>query len=252
MSGKQGSAGSDPRVVARQHITPLLKMLRGYGPADPAAATPAAANPVAAAESASPIVADAAGAYLRLLPAPRRQPGSQPGANPAHADLTQAAPAPPRRRTGNTPTVGEALLRQPSDALGRLMTQASQLAQSNRVFQAYLPPHLRDHTILLQMDQEAWSVQTESASWATRLRYALHDIRLTLGQQVGFPLPKPHIRVVPIARPAQSRRLRLTLTRQNAQLLEVAACTVPDVRLSSALRRLAQHAGPVGKPTGGA
>ncbi len=244
MSEKPDLVASDPRVVARQHTGPLLKMLRGYGPVDPSTATPVAVSPVVTAKSASPAVADTAGVYLRLMAAPDRPPLPPPVTDP-----TPTAPVPPRQCSGNIPTIGEALLRQSGGALGRLMTQASRLAQSNRVFQAYLPPHLRDHTILLQMDQEAWAVQTESASWATRLRYALHDIRLTLGRQLGFPLPKPHIRVVPVARPVQPpQRLRLTLSPQNAQTLEAAARMVPDVRLSTALRRLAKHAGSIGRP----
>jgi hypothetical protein len=246
MSEKPDLATSDPRAIARQHTAPLLKMLRGYGPVDPSTATPVAVSPVVMAKSASSAVADTAGVYLRLMPASNRQPSASPA-----ADSTPAAPVPPRQRGSSAPTVGETLFSQ-RGALGRLMTQASQLAQSNRLFQAYLPPHLRDHTILLRMDPEAWAVQTESSSWATRLRYALHDIQLTLGQQLGFPLPKPHIRVVPVARPVQPQRLRLTLTEQNAQLLEVAARNIPDVRLSNALRRLAEHTGSVRKPVDGA
>lgn len=251
MSEEHDQPASDPRVIARQHTTLLLKMLRGYGPVDHSAPTPtlAAVKPVVADPSASPAVADTAGVYLRLMAAPRRQPESPPDVDPTHVD---PAPIPPRPCGGTLPMTAETLLRRSGGALERLMTQADQLAESNRVFQAYLPPHLRDHTILLRMDEETWSVQTESASWATRLRYALHDIRLTLGQQVGFPLPKPHIRVVPVARPIPPQRPRLTLSRQNAQLLEAAARTASDARLSAALRRLAEHAGPVSKPDGGA
>ncbi|MFZ4789543.1 MAG: DciA family protein [Candidatus Competibacteraceae bacterium] len=242
MSGEHDLTTSDPRVIARRHTTQLLKMLRGYGPKDESAATAVDVDPVAAAESAFPVVAEAAGAYLRLMAAPNRQPFSPP-----IADTTEAAPAPPQRRTGSVLTVGETLPRQ-QGALGRLMTQTCRLAESNRIFQAYLLPHLRDHTMLLRMDQEAWTVQTDSASWATRLRYALHDIRLTLGQEIGFPLPKPQIRVVPAACPVQPQRPRLTLTEQNTQFLEAAAHNTPDVRLSIALRRLAEHVGSARKP----
>ena len=54
-------------------------------------------------------------------------------------------------------------------------------------------------------------------------------------------LPKPRIRVAPVAAPLQSRRPRLTLTPRNAELLEAAARTLTDQRLGTALRRLAAH-----------
>ncbi|MEZ5576819.1 MAG: DciA family protein [Candidatus Competibacteraceae bacterium] len=138
--------------------------------------------------------------------------------------------------------MGEAL-RRPQGTLGRLMARADRLNRLNRIFRAYLPPHLHDHVVLVRLDQDDWTVHADSSSWATRLRYALHNIRETLGQQLGIPLPKPRVRVVPPDFPPRPRRPRLTLTQRNAKLLEVTARNVPDPRLSAALRRLAQHAG---------
>ena len=244
MNGEQGTTQSDPsdaRSVARQHTAQLLNMLRGYGPAVKSTA-PITVDPVAAIESSPAKVADAAVAYRRCATAPHLQPATPSGVNPV-----QTAPARLLRPGGATPTVGETLRRQ-QGVLGRLMAQAARLAQSSRIFQAYLPLHLHPHTILLRLDQDAWTVQTESSGWASRLRYALHDIRPALGQQLGFPLPKPRIQVAPGARPVQTHRPRLTLTPQNAQLLEVAARNVPDARLSAALQRLAEHAGPAQNP----
>lgn len=244
MKGEQGTAESDPsdaRTVARQHTAQLLNMLRGYGPTVESTA-PTTADPVAAVESSPPKVADAAGAYRRCPKAPNFRPAAPPG-----ADSIPTAPARLRRQGDAMLTVGEALRRQ-QGVLGRLMAQAAHLAQSSRIFQAYLPLHLHAHTILLRLDQDAWTVQTESSGWASRLRYALHDIRPALGQQLGFPLPKPRIQVAPGARPVQTHRPRLTLTPQNAQLLEIAARNMPDARLSAALQRLAEHVGPAHNP----
>jgi hypothetical protein len=124
------------------------------------------------------------------------------------------------------------------------MAQAGQLNRLSRIFRAYLPPHLHDHAVLVRLDAEGWEVQTDSASWATRLRYALPTIRQGLGQQLGIALPKPRVRVVPAEAPVQTQRPRLTLTRRNAEVLETAARTLTDPRLGAALRRLAAHGRP--------
>lgn len=243
MNGEQGTTEADEpdaRTIARRHIAPLLKKLRGYGPAA-ASAAPTTVQPVVVVEPDPPSVADAAGVYRRIPEAPDQQPAA-----PFRMDSGLTAPVRKHRPGSATPTVGEVLHRQ-SGILGQLIAQAAKRVYISRVFQAYLPPHLHGHTVLLRLDQDAWTVQTESASWATRLRYALHETRQVLGDELGFPLPKPRILVKPVAAPVSSRRPRLTLTAQNAQLLEIAARNVSDTRLSAALQRLAAHASPAAR-----
>jgi hypothetical protein len=227
-------ADADARATARRHTAQLLKMLRGYGPTaepEPAPEPPPATPPPVA-------VAEATPAYVRLLDAVPTPPPPL-SVSPSPPSL----PPRPLGGPGSIPTVGE-VLRHPTGVLGQLMARAGRLARLSQIFRAYLPPHLRDHAVLVRLDAEGWEVQTDSASWATRLRYALPTIRQALGQQVGLTLPKPRIRVVPAAVPAQTRRPRLTLTRRNAEVLEAAARTLTDPRLGAALRRLAAHGRP--------
>lgn len=236
-------AEPDPRVSARRHTAQLLKMLRGYDPtAEPAPS--AGSGTVAATETRPAAVAETTTAYARLVEvAPnRRLPPSA-----IAADIQP--PMSPRQHVGqgSIASVGEALRRQPG-TLGELMARADRLVRLGRIFRAYLPPHLHDHAVLIQLDQEGWIVHTDSSSWATRLRYTLHSIRQALGQQLGIPLPKPRIQVVPAALPSPSRRPRLTLTARNAGLLEAAARNLSDARLSAALQRLAAHVGPAREP----
>ena len=247
---------SNRRASARRHTAHLLNLLRGHGSepgAEPAdLARPAATAGCAPAEAVRPeppapslgVPANIAEATLPYAPLPPRQapPPDRPAPR-APPSLPSIREAPPRQRTGSIPTVAESL-RRPQGTLGRLMARADRLTRLNHVFRAYLPPHLHDHVVLVRLDQDDWTVHADSSSWATRLRYALHNIRETLGQQLGISLPKPRVRVVPPAFPPHPRRPRLTLTRRNAKLLEVTARNVPDSRLSAALRRLAQHAGP--------
>ena len=226
-------ADADARATARRHTARLLKMLRGYGPTaepEPALEPPPAPPPVA--------VAEATPAYLRLLDA-----APTPPLLPVAPAPPSLPPPPPLGGPGSIPTVGE-VLRHPPGVLGQLMARAGRLAQLSQIFHAYLPPHLHDHAVLVRLDAEGWEVQTDSASWATRLRYALPTIRQALGQQLGIALPKPRIRVVPAEAPVQTRRPRLTLTQRNAEVLETAARTLTDPRLGAALRRLAAHGRP--------
>lgn len=231
------------RASARRHTTQLLKMLRGYGPiADPAPST----EPETTTSDRSTItVAEAATVYAKRLESVSNDQAS-PDAVPAGLE----PPIPPRERIGPSPvaTVGETLSRQQGTTLGELMARADRLVRLSRIFRAYLPPHLHDHAVLIQMDEDRWIVHADASGWATRLRYALHNIRETLGQQLGISLPKPHIRVVPAALPPPSRP-PLTLTKRNAKLLEVAARNLSDARLSAALRRLATYAGPTREST---
>ncbi|HRX62385.1 MAG TPA: DUF721 domain-containing protein [Candidatus Competibacter sp.] len=228
----------DARASARRHTAQLLKMLRGHGPTADAASTiqPVAGTP----DPPAVAVADTPVAYSR-----RSEPGPTPRAVPDPVTAGTRATIPPDQpaKRGSIPAIGEVLYRQ-RGVLGELVTQAEKRVRLSRIFHAYLPPHLRDHAELIRLDEEKWTVHTDSSSWATRLRYALHNIRDTLGQQLGFPLPKPHIRVVPPTLPLPVARPPLRLTPKSAKLLEIAARNLSDERLSAALRRLAAHADP--------
>lgn len=216
------------RMTARQHTAQLLKMLRGAGSG---AAPPVAANGMPATQ-----LAEAPSSY-----AVARQRATEPRAAAGAAKRSAPASPPPPRPI---PAIGDGL-RQQDGVLGMLMARADRLAQLTRILHAYLPAHLRDHAVLLRLDAEAWTVQTDSPAWATRLRYALYNIRPTLGRHLQLELPKPRIRVAPTAEPVPVLRPRPTLTADSARLLEVTAGNVFDSRLSAALRKLAAHAGPM-------
>ncbi len=231
-------ADAAARATAHRHTARLLKMLRGYGPRPQSEPEPelAAKSPVAASRPAA--VAEATLAYVRLLD--MAAPPPLPTVQAPALDL------PPPRGSDSIRTVGE-ILRRPRGKLGQLMARADQLIQLSRIFYAYLPSPLRDHAVLIRLDPESWEVRTDSAAWATRLRYVLPSIRQALGQQLDMTLPKPRIRVAPAAILPQSSHRRLTLTRRSAALLEAAAGTLTDPKLGAALRRLATHGRPGSK-----
>ena len=248
-------AESDSRAIARGHTARLLKMLRGQtSDTDPPLEDSGSPTPVTASNLDEPVrsetpTATAVGATAKVAEAPipyasakARTPNratSRSSPSPAAIEQTQTQPHVPRT-TAPIPTVGERLNRE-QGTLGQLMVRAERLTQLNRVLRAYLPTHLHEHVILIRMDEEEWVVHADASSWATRLRYALYNIREALGQQLGMVLPKPRIRVVPPDFPPRPQRPRPTLTPRSAKLLEVTARSVPDTRLSAALWRLAQH-----------
>lgn len=216
---------AERRAIGRQHTASLLKMLRGgYG----SVAEPEPADPDPVAELQPARVADTAPAYVRLVEAPL-----QPPAPPVRAPSRSSAPA--------IPSVGESL-RRPTEKLSKLMARTDELTESARIFQAYLRPDLRGHVVLIRLDQDAWTVQTESAVWATRLHYALHDIQEILGLHFGIVLPRPRIQIAPVAALLPSPAPRRLLTREAARCLEETARNETDPRLSAALRRLARRA----------
>lgn len=264
----------DSRALAHRHTSQLLKMLRGYG-STVAVAESAAEAPSKTAlpqKSVNHVVADTAGQYHERLDVAKRRRGptgqaaasaevanrEQPTVSQNHQRLEVASRHKPSIEQAAAPsdgvaasrphpgsyriaTVGETLFRQ-KGVLGELLAQAEQRVRLSRMFNAYLPPHLHEHAVLIRMDEEAWVVHTDSASWATRLRYALHNIREILGMDLGIALPKPHIRVVPVEKPVTVVRPPLKLTKRSAKVLESAARNQTHEPLSAALRRLAAHA----------
>lgn len=207
----------ESRARARAHTARLLRMLRG--PAGKPAEAPGPAAPASNVTEAAPV-------YDRRPPA---KPASPP------------TPAPVAPRSGVIPTVGESLRAGPG-VLGEMVARARRLKQLSQIFYAYLPLPLREHVVLVRLDAEAWEVQTDTALWATRLRYLLPSIQQPLGQQLELNLPKPQIRVEPSIAPAVRRlRPRPSLSQRSAEQIESLARTVNDPDLSAALRRLAAH-----------
>ena len=226
---------TDARAIARQHTAYLLQMLRGHTPPDPQPPL----QPVAPApDQRADRVAEAPRAYLDT-PVATRKARQSPDTESDQGAAPASARQPANLRV--LPPVGETLFRQ-KGVLGELMERAEQLVKLTRIFRAYLPPHLHDHATLIRLDAEEWVVHTDSSSWATRLRYAFHNIREALGQQLAIELPKPYIRVVPPDVPVRKPRPPMKLTKRSAKVLEVAARNQSDERLSAALRKLAARA----------
>jgi hypothetical protein len=239
----------DSHALARQHTAQLLQMLRGYGPVPELSEPERAADPLATVDPTPDAVAKRSSAYVWLLKTPsRRMLPLEPSSTPTHLSLLHphghsvGEELGMNAMPGSITAVGQRL-RHSAGVLGRLVAKADEMNRLSHLFRTYLPPHLHDHVVLIRLDREAWEVRADSASWATRLRYALPNIRPLLSEQLGVMLPKPRVYTVPAAAPRPPhQRLRLTLTQRNAELLEATARSLLDARLVAALRRLAANA----------
>ncbi len=240
---------ADARAMARRYTTKMLNMLRKgepLPPVDPESLSQPVKKIVstgyARTLSSSVVsqdhtaqVAEAATIYTQrqALPA-SRSPQVPP--DPLHHGTASL----PCSRTPVAPTVSQ-ILGKKSGTLAALLAHADELSKRNAVFRAYLPEYLHDHAMLVNLDEQSWIIHTDTAGWATRLRYVLHSIQQTLSQHLGFPVPKPRIRIKPIVSLPPVCRARLTLTQKNAKLLEQAASAVCHLRLKEALHRLVEH-----------
>jgi hypothetical protein len=147
---------------------------------------------------------------------------------------------------GNRPnplrSVGDRLQR-PKTRLAKLLAQVNELVGINRIFHAYLAPHLRQHATLIALETDKWTVQTDSPAWATRLRYTLPSLRKHLTEKLGTEVPPLRIRISPATlEPPRLPPRRLQLSAQAGDLLEKTAHSLDDRHLGAALLRLARNA----------
>ena len=128
--------------------------------------------------------------------------------------------------------------------LARLLAHADRLTQLNRIIQTYLPPHFQGHIRLAVLESDGWIIHADSAAWTTRLRYALPNLQRQLTDHLKAEVPRLKVRTKPIIEHTQRKRQprRMTVTGESASVLEGAARSLGDTRLSSAMMRLAEHA----------
>jgi hypothetical protein len=115
-----------------------------------------------------------------------------------------------------------------------------QVFQEN--LKAKLPPPLRDHFILANINKTTLTIHTDSPAWAAKLRFLTPDI-LNYAQNLCSPnTPKTiRIKVVPPAIQPKKRKRVINLSSENAQLILDTANSITDPGLREALLRLSHH-----------
>ena len=133
-------------------------------------------------------------------------------------------------------------LHQGQGRLAHLIAQSRRMEQLDRLFNAYLPPSLHGHARLIAANPQEWTVQTDNAAWATRLRYALPEAAERLAQHLKTTIPPLKIRIVPApANPAPPPTRTAQASPSSVDVIESAARSTTNPELSAALQRLARH-----------
>ena len=125
-----------------------------------------------------------------------------------------------------------------SDKLSQLCNHIEQLGKLQTKLHNYLEPPLNEHVIIADYRQKTLVFHTDSAAWATKLRYRTPEI-LNL-----FKNDLPGIRTIRIKNPpvetrAQTTRGAVKATPDTVDTIRQVADRIEDPPLRSALLRIA-------------
>jgi len=126
-------------------------------------------------------------------------------------------------------------------SLGDVYRRAAELGRLRRHLARALAPDLALHLAGVSGDRNRLVLYSDSAAWATRLRYQAPVLERAAAAALGGR-PQLAFRVLPpreaAKRPDETREV---LPERSRAVLESAARTVGDEELAAALRRLARH-----------
>lgn len=141
-----------------------------------------------------------------------------------------------------TPTT--ILQQDPEGVLAFIQSKVQLLMKLNQIWSAAIPNELNQHTRVANFREGYLIIECDNATWATRLRYLLPDIKPKL---LSYPdlrdLTHIEWNVQPTfhAQHTQLTALPLTLSGTTAALLKNAADTISVKSLQEALLRIAEH-----------
>ncbi len=119
--------------------------------------------------------------------------------------------------------------------------RAQALHRLTRSLRDALPPPLAEHCRVADLRRDRLVLATDSAAWATQLRYHAATILGHLRRSHGLGVRSLRVQIAPLdQRPVPSARRR-ALSAAAATHLERAASTAEDPALRAALRRLARR-----------
>jgi hypothetical protein len=131
------------------------------------------------------------------------------------------------------------------DLYRNLVARAQRMQQLTRLAREVVPGPEGGHISAVAIVETGAVVWTDSAAWATRLRYQADALleRLRQVDTLGG-LKSVQVKVLPNNdAPREKTRPKPTLTAQSAQTVAACAAYVSDAKLKEALERLARNAG---------
>jgi len=135
------------------------------------------------------------------------------------------------------------ILAQESPGLAPLIAHAAALQRLNGLVHRKLPAPLSAHCRVGDYKGGILTIHVGSATWASKLRYLIPELRKRLGEQPEFKdLTEIRLRTVPEPAAPPLRRRRARMPKEAAVLLNSLADRITSVNLAAALRRLARNA----------
>lgn len=118
------------------------------------------------------------------------------------------------------------------------------MQQLTRLAREVVPEPESSHISAVAVVETGAVVWTDSAAWATRLRYQADALLERLRRVTGLrELKSVQVKVLPTNdAPEEKKRPSPALTAQSAQTIAACAAYVSDVKLKEALERLARNA----------
>ncbi|OGO94424.1 MAG: hypothetical protein A3F10_02775 [Coxiella sp. RIFCSPHIGHO2_12_FULL_42_15] len=147
-----------------------------------------------------------------------------------------------RQPTSLDPCSIEKVLRQ-ERGLQPLCKKAEQIQCANHILAHLLSPPLQQHCQVANYENTTLTVRTNSAVWATQLRYQQRVILDALQQHPFFKLITDlKIRIyLPETSPPPRQRRTLQMTRSTSELIKNSADAVTHPDLKAALQRLSNN-----------
>lgn len=141
-----------------------------------------------------------------------------------------------------TPQSVKTLLHSVDSELGTIVRQARYLGTVRNVILEVLPGNAAEHVHVADIDGHRLVLHTDSASWATRLRYSEPGICRALAQRLRVHTDKIVTRVRPdLARPEPGTSRRY-ISAHNCGHMRQVADYIDDPELARSLQRLADRA----------
>jgi hypothetical protein len=126
--------------------------------------------------------------------------------------------------------------------LSVLYQRMAELKIFQEKLKAKLPPPLRDHFTLANINESTLTIHTDSPAWAARFRFLTSDILNHAQQLCGSNAPTT-IRIKVLLPVNQSPIIKqaIKLSNKNSKLILETANSITDPVLKDALKRLSQN-----------
>lgn len=123
----------------------------------------------------------------------------------------------------------------------KLITHAKGLSELNHAMEKYLPGPLKDYCRVANYRSGLLILQTDSATWATQLKFHIPELLTKLRQEHAFhKLMNIKCIIEPPQKQKVSEEKSPTLSPHAASLLKETAAHIQDEKLAAALERLAR------------